>query len=156
MGVLLGMTRRRWVMLGVAVLAVPVLLLTEPWLAFIDVDVSEPVPEGATPLRHGELVSLEHESSGTVQVLEAPGGRRWLRFDPLLTSNGPDVVVMLSPKKVDGWSGYDADGHVVLGALKGNRGAQNYELPAGVDLSKYASAVIWCDRFDVGFAAASL
>ena len=142
-------------MLAVAVLAVPVLLATEPWAAFIDIEVSEPLPEGATALRRGELVSLEHESSGTARLLEGPGGRRWLRFDPLHTSNGPDVVVLLSPKKVDGWTGYD-QGELRLGALKGNRGAQNYELPAGVDLSKYASAVIWCDRFDVGFAAAPL
>ena len=43
-----------------------------------------------------------------------------------------------------------------LGALKGNLGDQNYEVPEGVDLSKYQSVSIWCKRFGVNFGSASL
>lgn len=146
--------KRKW-LLALALPAVIFLLVTEPWTAFIVTEASEPAPAGASAVSRGALVSLEHESSGTAQIVEADG-KRWLRLDPFETSNGPDVVVMLSPKKPDGWLGYDAAGHVILGALKGSRGAQNYELPAGLDLSKYASAVVWCQRFKVGFAAAAL
>ncbi len=43
-----------------------------------------------------------------------------------------------------------------LGSIKGNIGDQNYELPAGVDLSKYRNVTVWCKRFGVNFATAPL
>jgi len=45
---------------------------------------------------------------------------------------------------------------VLISALKGNIGDQNYEIPGYLDLSKYNSAVIWCRRFGVNFAVAPL
>jgi hypothetical protein len=48
------------------------------------------------------------------------------------------------------------EGFIDLGALKGNRGSQNYAIPAGTDLSAFKSAVIWCRRFAAGFAVAPL
>jgi hypothetical protein len=148
------MRRRVLIGFGVGFFTV-VLLATEPWRAAMNVDVSEPAPAGATVMRIGPLVALEHESSGTAQIVEQPDGKRWLRLAPFQTSLGPDVVVMLSPKRVDGWFGYD-EGALKLEPMKGNRGEQNYALPDGVDLSRYESAVIWCQRFHIGFAAATL
>ncbi len=43
-----------------------------------------------------------------------------------------------------------------LGVLAGNLGNQNYEIPSDVDVSRYSSVVIWCDRFDVPFGASPL
>ena len=40
--------------------------------------------------------------------------------------------------------------------LKGNKGDQNYEVPADADLNKYKSVSIWCARFGVNFGAATL
>ena len=47
-------------------------------------------------------------------------------------------------------------GYLDLGPLKGNRGNQNYEIPADVDLSEYGSVVIYCQPFHVIFATAPL
>ena len=47
-------------------------------------------------------------------------------------------------------------GFIDLGSLKGNKGDQNYDLPADADLTKYKSVSIWCARFGVNFGAASL
>ena len=47
-------------------------------------------------------------------------------------------------------------GIVDLGALKGNIGEQNYDVPAELDLNKYRAASIWCRRFRVNFGAAPL
>jgi hypothetical protein len=33
---------------------------------------------------------------------------------------------------------------------------QNHPLPADLDLGRYASVAIWCDRFNVSFGAAGL
>ena len=108
-------------------------------------------------LTQGEFRSLEHSSSGTAKLLLLPNGDRYLRFEDLDTSNGPDLVVYLSPKPAsDDWHGWDEGAFLDLGSLKGNVGDQNYLLPADSDLSKYQSAVIWCRRFKVGFAVAPL
>lgn len=40
--------------------------------------------------------------------------------------------------------------------MKGNKGDQNYELPAGVDLGTHRAVSIWCARFSVNFGAAAL
>ena len=47
-------------------------------------------------------------------------------------------------------------GFVDLGALKGNIGDQNYDVPASLDLAKYRAVSIWCRRFSVNFGAAPL
>jgi hypothetical protein len=106
----------------------------------------------------GEFISLEHDTTGRAVVLETGDGTRFLRFEEFATSNGPDLLVYLSAKSPSGsddWYGYDQD-FVDLGPLKGNVGSQNYEIPPGVDLDRYSTAVVWCRRFEVGFAAATL
>ena len=68
--------------------------------------------------------------------------------------NGPDLRVYLvaGPARSEG----EVDEFVDLGALKGNRGDQQYEIPDGVDVGRYATAVIWCRAFSVLFARAPL
>ena len=45
---------------------------------------------------------------------------------------------------------------VDLGRLKAFKGSQNYPIPAGVDLAKYESVVIWCEQFGVLISPAAL
>ncbi|MDH3497546.1 MAG: DM13 domain-containing protein, partial [Gemmatimonadota bacterium] len=47
-------------------------------------------------------------------------------------------------------------GFVGLGGLKGNVGDQNYDIPAGTDLTRYRTVTIWCRRFSVNFGSAPL
>jgi hypothetical protein len=107
-------------------------------------------------LAGGPFRSLEHATTGRALILEDAEGNRYLRFEDLETSNGPDLHVYISEVPAsDDWYAY-GERFVDLGKLKGNIGDQNYEIPDGVDLSKYRSAVIWCKRFAVGFAVAPL
>lgn len=55
-----------------------------------------------------------------------------------------------------GWFVFDDGAYESLGKLKGNKGAHNYPLPAGLDPAAFTSVSIWCDRFDVSFGAAEL
>ena len=159
--------------IGAGVAAVAGILLIagvayfQPQKLFISERVNEPTPAATvsagssaapaeTVLSRGSIQSLEHQSSGTVILIQAVGGQRVLRFENLSTSNGPDLRVYLSSKPAGpDWYGYDRE-YIDLGALKGNLGNQNYTIPDGVDLSRYRSAVIWCRRFKVGFAIAPL
>ncbi|MCD9194647.1 DM13 domain-containing protein [Streptomyces albireticuli] len=139
----------------------------QPWKLWVDTTVREAAPVAAEAgsraprtLAVGELISHEHTTTGKVRVLELPDGTRTLRVENLDTSNGPDVKVLLSDAPVKegraGWHVFDDGAHRSLGSLKGNKGDQNYALPAGLDLERYGSVSIWCDRFDVSFGAAKL
>jgi hypothetical protein len=117
-------------------------------------------PPGPVDLASGTLVSHEHETSGTVRVIQLPDGSRQLAIEDLETTNGPDVHVWLSAGPViegfDGW--FTAGGHpyVDLGMIKGNQGDQLYDIPADVDLAAYPSVDLWCVQFSVSFGAAAL
>lgn len=104
----------------------------------------------------GSFRSLEHETTGRAELIRLANGSHVLRFENLDTSNGPDLVVYLSelPSNL-GWRDYGRR-FIDLGRLKANRGNANYVIPAGTDVSKYRSAVIWCRRFTVGFGVAPL
>ncbi|MFJ9717066.1 DM13 domain-containing protein [Streptomyces sp. NPDC101213] len=115
---------------------------------------------GPHTVASGELISHEHATSGTVKLVRLADGSHVVRLENLETSNGPDLRVWLTDAPVRrgsaGWHVFDEGEHVSLGRLKGNKGSQNYVLPADVDPSDYRSVSIWCDRFDVSFGAAEL
>ncbi|MEX1047641.1 MAG: DM13 domain-containing protein [Actinomycetota bacterium] len=113
-------------------------------------------PAGPVTLAKGRFRSLAHSGSGTALLVEVPDGRTFLRFEDLRVENGPDLKVYLSAAPADGDSDAHDDVYVELGPLKGNIGNQNYEVPNSVNVSRYESAVVWCKRFSVGFAAAPL
>ncbi len=125
--------------------------------------VSEPgsaAKPAAKVLASGTFISHEHGTSGTAKVIGLADGTRVLRIENLDTSNGPDLKVWLADAPVidgpSGWFVFDDGAHVDLGELKGNKGNQNYRIPAQADLSKLTSVTIWCDRFSVSFGAADL
>ena len=108
-------------------------------------------------LRSGSFQGLAHETSGSASVYQLPDGRRVLRLEELNTSNGPDLRVYLVEGDDASNDAAIKEGRFVdLGALKGNIGNQNYELPPDLDLDRYRSVSIWCKRFAVNFAAAPL
>jgi len=145
----------------------------EPHKLFVDERVDEALPAGMAPigtpgpsgtpdagggvLSEGTFRPLEHDASGRALIVQTAEGTRFVRFEDLDVSNGPDLVVYLSELGPDqGWRDADDAEFVDLGELKGNMGDQNYELPASVDLSRFHSVVIWCRRFSVGFAVAPI
>jgi hypothetical protein len=90
-----------------------------------------------------------HKAEGVAKVIDLTDGRTFLRLENLKTTNGPDLYVYLS-------TGKDASEIVDLGRLKGNIGNQNYEIPAGTDLSKFNTVLIWCKAFSTLFGSAQL
>ncbi|GHF78205.1 DM13 domain-containing protein [Streptomyces filamentosus] len=177
--------RRKWALWGgvAAVVAASALMWFKPWALWVDETVNEalptsaptteavvptasgatspaPAPVGPTTVAEGVFISHEHDTSGTAKVVRLADGTHTLRIEELDTSNGPDLRVVLSDAPVvegkAGWHVFDDGRHVTLAKLKGNKGDQNYALPADVDWSQYTSLSIWCDRFDVSFGAAAL
>jgi hypothetical protein len=119
-----------------------------------------PSPTAPVVLAQGTFISHEHQTSGTAKIIKLADGSRILRLENLSTSNGPQVEVWLSDQPViegrDGWFVFKDGNHVSLGAIKGNRGNQNYPIPDSVNLNDYSAVTLWCARFYVSFGAAEL
>lgn len=167
-----------WVLVGVLVLGGSAfgLYWFTPWKLFTSTQVNEEVPTVAAPappgqreqsgrrgnqlLAEGTLISHEHETSGTVQLIELADGRRQLVLKDLSTSDGPDLRVWLTDRPVvdgaAGWRVFDDGEYIEVGKLKGNKGNQVYALPSDLDLDAYRSLTIWCKRFAISFGAAEL
>lgn len=70
---------------------------------------------------------------------------------------GPKFHVYLVPKTQVRESGDVKDTMFVdLGRLRAFKGSQKYKIPAGVDLTKFQSVVIWCEQFGVLISPADL
>ncbi|MFF8731547.1 DM13 domain-containing protein [Streptomyces sp. NPDC015171] len=148
----------------------------QPWKVWTDETVREALPAAGTQapgasgsgagagepttLAQGTFISHEHTTRGRGRVLGLPDGTRTLRLEDLDTSNGPALHVWITDAPVKagtgGWRLFDDGRHVDLGALKGNKGDQNYALPASVELDDLTGVSIWCERFSVSFGAAQL
>jgi Electron transfer DM13 len=111
-------------------------------------------PQAAPPqpvaVGSGEFVSVAHTTTGSATLIDRPDGSRVLTLTDLMTSPGPDLRVYLVPG-----NGRSVDGAVDLGALKGNRGDQEYAVPATAS-SVRGAVVIWCRAFTVNFGHAAL
>jgi hypothetical protein len=90
-----------------------------------------------------------HNAEGVAKIIQLANGTDILRLENFKATNGPDLYVYLSTDKTN------AD-IVNLGRLKGNIGNQNYLIPAGTDITKYNTALIWCRAFSVIFGSAQL
>lgn len=120
----------------------------------VDTEATTPAPTepaGPVTVSTGAFQAHAHPTTGQALVVEVDG-KTYVRFEGLETDNGPDLVVYLAKQAPDAQA--VGDDYLDLGVLKGNVGNQNYEVPAGVDLSEYSSVVIWCRRFAVSFGAA--
>ncbi len=118
---------------------------------------TEAVPEGPVLLSSSEWISLGHPGTGTVLVYRQPDGSHVIRFEDLDVSNGPDLLVILSASPlVDDRGAYSATEYFSLGDLKGNKGNQNYEVSADVNLDDFQTVAIWCRRFNYTFNAADI
>ncbi len=115
------------------------------------------VPASMTPaepvkLSSGELVGIDHRASGSVAVYRVEGGQHVVRFEEFDVQNGPDYRVYLVP----GPGQQGTDGGLDLGPMRANRGNLNVDVPAGTDMSAYATVLVWCRAFSVPIANATL
>ncbi len=117
-------------------------------------------PDAApTAIKSGEFRDRDaiHRGSGQAIIYRGSDGSHLLRLENLNVTNGPDLHVILTPRRdPDNRAEVMAPGHVNLGQLKGNRGNQNYPIPDSVDAEAQWSAVIYCMPFHVIFSVAAL
>ena len=105
----------------------------------------------------------EKPVSGSVRV-RREGNRTLLVFsgDFRTSESAPDLKVAVSPSRTP-LAGSKPPAYplkpgtyTVLAPLKSARGAQTYEVPASIDLSRQGAVLIWCEQFNATMAWAPL
>jgi hypothetical protein len=90
-----------------------------------------------------------HNAEGLTRVIQVGDGSKILRLENFKSTNGPNVHLYIGIDKA-------ASNIIDLGRLKANNGNQNYNIPRGIDLTKYNMVLIWCKDFSVLFGSAQL
>ena len=135
-----------------------------PYIFLNDIVAKEKVPEKPSGeperkvLARGMFVHANpsdpiHYGKGRVTVYES-----LLHLEPdFEVGPGPKFHVYLVPEKeVVPSTNVERTMFVDLGRLKAFKGSQNYEVPAGIEIAKYGSVVIWCEQFGVLISPAKL
>jgi hypothetical protein len=145
----------RWPMLGgVAAAAAIAAAYLGPAVVgdrVVDERVAAPTQQNVR-LRAGRFQPVRHDARGVATVIRLRGGGRVLTLTHFAVANGPDLRVYLAAgrPRTEG----DVRDHIDLGGLKGNEGDQQYRIPRGTRLDRYATVVVWCRAFSVLFASA--
>ena len=131
-----------------------------PFIFLADIVAREPLDKDAaqTLVAEGQFIHANpadpiHYGKGKVYAYA-----KLVRLEPdFEVGPGPKYHVYLVPDANVTPSTRVAETMFVdLGRLRAFKGAQNYPVPAGVDLPKYKSVVIWCEQFGVLISPATL
>ena len=131
-----------------------------PYIFLADIVATERLEAGASKklvatgmFMHANPSDPIHYCRGNVKVFE---NLVFLESD-FEVGPGPKFHVYLVPEKnVTPSTEVARTMYIDLGRLKAFKGSQNYPIPAGVDLSRYGSVVIWCEQFGVLISPATL
>ena len=95
--------------------------------------------------------------TSTWNIVEKGGTKQVVLSDDFKTKAAPDLKIFLSTNTVDGLTGANpTKGSVLVAKLTSSKGGQSYAIPAGVDLSKYKTIIIHCEKFSKLWSAAPL
>lgn len=97
-------------------------------------------------------------AQGTADIYTGADDRKVLRFENFTVINNSDLRVILSasPNPTTQLEMRMDNIEFDVGVLEGTFGAQNYELPVELDLSSYASVVIYSPSVDMIYSIAPL
>jgi hypothetical protein len=133
--------------------------LAEPMVVPLE-EQAAPVMQVPTLFTSGEFEQIDavRWAKGNVLVYQQADESWVIRFEDFEVRNGPQLHLFLSanpqprtPEQVrEGGLGFD------WGPLKGAVGSQNYELPAGFDMSQVGSVVIYSVTYQKVFSSAQL
>ena len=89
-----------------------------------------------------------HKASGHFEILQDGAVTKVVLKDDFSLQDAP------APRLAWGKDGYKRG--TIFATLAKFKGAQEYTVPAGTDLSRYNEFWIWCEKFDVPLASAKL
>jgi len=109
-----------------------------------------------TVVASGEFVTITpgEDTEGTAEIIREGDTFQVRLADNFLTNEGPEVRLLLHGENNP--SSYTSENYVLLGDLQSFGGEQFYDIPNNVNWQDYPNVVVWCEKFNVTFASASL
>lgn len=114
------------------------------------------------PMFSGTFQKGEHEAAGTVEI-DKHGGVTMLHLSEDFATNAgaPDLYLAIgnTANPIEGKEHpypLDEGEYVTVAELTSATGAQEYEIPADIDLSENSSVIIWCKQFNATMSYAPL
>lgn len=99
----------------------------------------------------------KYRIKGTWSLINRDGKSFVVFSEDFKTKNGPDLKIFLSPKSAEDVTGKNAvDGALNLGPLQSNKGAQEYEIPEGTDLSQFSTVLVHCEAYAILWGGGAL
>ncbi len=132
--------------------------ILKPIVALLAVSIWAPTTGlSADIIASGELFEKQKAISGGWSV-EQSGDARYVVFaDNFKAKSGPDLKLFLSPRAFAEVKGKTAiQGSALIAALKKLKGSQRYQIPQEIDLSKYKSLLIHCEKYAVLWGGSAL
>ncbi|MEO1303357.1 MAG: DM13 domain-containing protein [Pseudomonadota bacterium] len=125
--------------------------------ALADAQVQASITQTVDYETSGDFIRKSKRLKGSWSV-EQRDGKTFIVFaDDFRAANGPDLKIFLSPKAVSDATGKNAvDGSINIGELKKTKGVQEYEVPAGINLSDYGSVLVHCEAYSVLWGGGNL
>lgn len=119
--------------------------------------VAAPAWSQGDVVHQGTWTAKGFDVDGTWKIVRE-GGKTWVVLDEAFhTKSAPDLKIFLSPNAAASLDNRNAtQGSQLVAVLSSNRGAQRYEVPAGVDIQRFRALVIHCEKYTKLWAAADL
>ncbi|GBE92742.1 DM13 domain-containing protein [Nostoc cycadae] len=118
---------------------------------------STPPTESQTPtvVKSGSFVKGEHVTKGSASIV-TENGKSFLILDQnFKTDSGPDLFVILHRQNKPQIYGITEKDYASLGRLQKTSGTQRYAIPDNIKIADFASAAIWCRKFNATFGYAA-
>ena len=128
----------------------------------IDIPLVEPplpamTAPGAAAIASGPFYDIDKTVQGRMTLYREADGKYALRFDDFFVSPNADLQLRLSPLPAPKTSEeFQKQPSVLVTVMDVTAGSLNYEIPEGIDPTKFQSVVIWCAPVNSAYAAASL
>ncbi len=137
-----------------------------PWTARVEQQVDVPLVEpplpamtapGTRTAARGSFYRIDQVGKGRVTIYRPASGRMVLRLSDFYVSPNIDLEIRLSPLRAPHTTHeYLSAPAKLVAPLDITTGSMNFVVPAGVDLGRYRSVVIWCPPVRSAYAAATL
>jgi len=137
-----------------------------PWTLRVEQQVDVPLVEpplaamtaaGASTIATGDFYRVDQVGRGRVTVYRLANGRNALRLRNFYVTPNVDLEIRLSPVRTPrSTREYRSAPSRLAAPLDVTMGSMNFVMPAGVDLRRYNSVVIWCPLITSAYAAATL
>jgi len=104
--------------------------------------------EAGAPVAEGEWTKKSATIEGGWSIVESDGEYSLLLDDQFKTKSAPDLKLFLTARPLADVSGKDATSAAILIAkLDDVRGSQRYRLPEGIDLTRYSTLLLHCEKY---------